>query len=224
MARRWGRCLLVMGAMSAWTAPDGARALDFNLIPNGDFDDLGDMDIVDDWTELFPLQSEMNNITDDVDDCPFSGAADGINTSADDSGGVTFVACATEVSSAESYIATGYVRFPIGTDASRFNGTMFFTKELNCFGDKTGSTVGTGNPILYDQATEWTPFTMGPITAPANAKSLSVRVLLVKDFGADNVADLYFDKIYVTKADFIFAEDFESGYACRWSNEVGFAP
>jgi hypothetical protein len=28
----------------------------------------------------------------------------------------------------------------------------------------------------------------------------------------------------VTKADFIFAEDFESGYACRWSNEVGFAP
>jgi hypothetical protein len=215
--------------------PGRARALDFNLIPNGDFDDLADMDIVDDWYEVFPLVSEMNNISGpivsgfpgDVDDCVDSGAADGINTNDVDAGGAVYSACATEVVEGETYVATGYFRFPTGTADSRVSMNIDFMNAEDCLGTSLGSNTFAGYVRLNDEnpAADWKYYSTGNATAPTGSKSIRVDILLNKDNGSDPVADVYFDKIYVTKADFIFAEDFEfDDVACRWSNEVGFAP
>lgn len=215
--------------------PDRARALDFNLIPNGDFDDLADMDIVDDWYELFPLVSEMNNISGpivsgfpgDADDCADSGAADGINTNDADSGGAVYSACATEVVEGETYVATGSFRFPTGTSDSRVSMSLFFASEENCMGGSLGGSAFAGYVRLdaENPAADWKFYKTPTATAPEGAKSIRVDILLTKENGIDPVADVYFDKIYLTKANFIFAEDFEfDSVACRWSAEVGFAP
>jgi hypothetical protein len=214
MVRRRLAFALVGVALAAASAHGGGSG----LLPNPDFDDLDDLDVVEGWYELFPQVSEMNNILEDADGCPFSGGADGINTSNVEAGSAVYSACTNEVVAGQAYRLTGALRFPIGTSQSAATVLFSFAAQADCFGSLT---TGAGLPSYIESTTtDWVAFETLPATAPEGAIGARVSIVLVKDFAADPVADVYFDKVYFTPADFVFAEDFENGSACRWSLEV----
>jgi len=192
------------------------------LLPNPDFDDLDNLDIVEGWYELFPDVSEMNNLPemDDADGCPGSGAADGINTNPKDSGTATWSTCTNDVQPGESYQVSAWFRFPLGTSESRAGLTFIFLPQADCFGAHLGDVGGLGYSIQSTQ-TSWIRVASPPLTAPEGTLSARVDIYSTKITGVDPVADVHFDKIYFDVADYIFSESFESGSACRWSAEVG---
>jgi len=198
------------------------RAGGSGLLPNPDFDDLDNLDIVEGWYEIFPDISEMNNLPemDDADGCPGSGAADGINTNPKDSGTATWSACTNDVQPGESYRVSGWIRFPVGTSASRAGITFIYLPQADCFGARLGEVGGPPSHVESTQ-TSWVRLESPPLTAPEGTLSARVDIYSTKFDAIDPVADVYFDKIYFDQADFIFSEDFESGSACRWSVEAG---
>lgn len=220
-----------MVLLLAWTlvGPSPAPALPTSgLLPNPDFHEPEGVDGVAGWTELFELISEMNVLlggpNDDADGCADSGALDAINTSVVDSGSTAYVGCTNDVTEGQAYRVTGAVRFPVGTDPSEFGVGLFFHSSLNCFGEFVGTGSATNGEYRSETTLDWTDWRTGAATAPETAKSIGVRLFLIKDLGKDNVSDVYVDRVYLTTADFIFVDDFERGSACRWSEEVGVAP
>jgi hypothetical protein len=191
-----------------------------NLLPNGDFDDLDDMDIVDDWYELFPKVSEMNNGVDDADDCTLSGMGNGINTNTDaDFGGAVYSTCTNDIVVGETYRVRGAIKFPFQTGDARGSVDFIFTSNLDCFGSSLGG--GFTNGFIQSTELDWVRFETTSATAPEGAMALRVDVLLTKIDKLDPVADIHFDRIEVMPTSYLFSEDFEDGSTCRWSDEVG---
>ena len=203
------------------------EALEFNLIPNGDFDDFADP--VAGWSTLSPEFSFMGTIEEDADDCLGSVAGSVDNFSEEKDGKATsaqFVACATDIVVGESYRLTGRFRFPNNmVNEARMYFRFQFSPAPNCTGGLTG---GANSGYIEHEnmnALEYASIDLGPAVAPAGAGSARIDIVLQKEEALDDVVYLYFDKIYFTQADYVFAEDFEfDTSACRWSQEVGLEP
>ena len=217
----------IMAVCGLLLAGSPLAALEFNLIPNGDFDDGADP--IAGWSTLSPEFSFMGTIEEDDDDCVGSLAGSVDNFSEEKDGEATsaqFVACATDIVVGESYRLTGRFRFPSNmVNEARMYFRFKFSPEPNCTDELTG---GANSDYIEHEnmnALEYASIDLGPAVAPPGADSARIDIVLQKEEALDDVVYLYFDKIYFTQADYIFAEDFEfDSSACRWSQELGLEP
>jgi hypothetical protein len=190
-----------------------------NLLPNGDFDDLDDMDVVVDWYELFPEVSEMNNGFDDVDDCLDSGMGIGINTNPADFGGAVWSTCTNDVVVGETYRLTGALKFPVQDGEARASVSFMFASSLDCLGSSLGQSFVPGQ--IQSTATDWVRFATPAATAPEGTGSVRVDILVTRFDGLDPVEDVHSDRLQLMPSSYLFSEDFEDGSTCRWSGELG---
>jgi hypothetical protein len=210
--RRLRRPLTLAPLLLLLAAPALAGGL--NLLPNGDFDDLDDMDFVDDWYELFPTVSEMNNGSTDVDGCtPHSGMGIGINTNPEDFGGAVWSTCTNDVVVGETYRLTGALKFPVQDGEARASVSFMFASSLDCLGSSLGQSFVPGQ--IQSTATDWVRFATPAATAPEGTESMRVDILMTKIAGSDPVQDVHFDRIQLMPDSYLFSEDFEDGSTCR---------
>jgi hypothetical protein len=125
--------------------------------------------------------------------------------------------CIGAVSPAGSYRIAGDVRFVTTAYPARVNLTLTFYGAAAC----TGSVL---NGLFAGYATHdvsgWQRIAAGPVVPDPAAVSARIRILAFQDVGADPGFEVEVDNVQVTAAGWLFAEDFEAGATCRWSEAL----
>lgn len=190
---------------------DGSRA--DNLFPRGEFDQAGD---ASGWGD--PQQGVGSFIYAplvDADNCTFSGAA---TLSADDVFGGTShstAVCGGAIAGGQSFRLGYRARFPAQSGAGAFEMVVAWYPAPDCGGLHL-QPLSTVAPVDSTPADLWQSASV-LANSPANAVSFKVAVVLHKSTIAPLQVEI--DRLYIQHAGEIFADGFEIGESCRWTQQ-----
>jgi len=210
-----GRALLcgLVVAFAAVPVQGGPAPASANRISNGEFDDsVG----VAGWTTLTPSIGALQPDTEDFDLCPASGSMRLSNADLETpSANAVFVFCTSNVTAGEVLRLGARFRFPAGTPASSATAVVYWYEEAVCSGFILD--IQSTNTVLSGDA-NWHEAVSSALTVPATTHGALIRIHLVKSLEESPVVQVLVDRVRLAPQALLFAEDFEVGDPCRWSN------
>jgi hypothetical protein len=204
-----GRLPILVALAALAAAPVAAQT--GNLVP-GQLDDVGSIAA---WQVGNPVTSSASFSALDADGCAGSGSlrAD-FDTPVDFATADYSVCLATVVPGAGYAIAADFL-FDTNAYAARANLSLSFYGGADCTGDYLN---GLFAGYAQSAVAGWQHVESGPVTADAAAQSALMSIMLTQIVGADPAIHALADNVRVTAAEWVFAESFEVGEACRWSS------
>ena len=203
-------CGLVVGF--AAVPAQGGEPSSTNRLSNGEFDDA---DGVAGWSTLTPSFAALQADTEDSDLCPASGTMRLSNSELSTSSATAhFAFCTPNVTAGEVLRLSARFRFFPGT-ASSATAVVYWYEEAVCSGFILD--IQSTNTVLSVDA-NWQEVVSSALTVPATTHGALVRIHLVKNDEEDPAAQMLVDRVRLAPQALLFAEDFEIGDPCRWSN------